>query len=123
VAKIAREDLPPLEAALASKSPHDGINKCATMANIDTLAKADKPLADKYTKLCTHDLWTAQLKVSVEAAEAEHAAKPNDPMRETCFDAYLAMANDELATAKQHDDATRALLARYVKVCPEGLKK
>jgi hypothetical protein len=122
-AKMAREDLPKAKAAVASKKPIDGMVQCGSMGNLASIAKVDKALADETKQVCGHDLWAAQIKISVEQLEARRAAKPDEEAFIACSDPYLAMANDELVKANNIDEATHALLARYTKLCPDGLKK
>ena len=51
VMKGAREAMPQLEAAIASAKPSDGMFKCAHMANLDVIKKADSNFAARFEKL------------------------------------------------------------------------
>lgn len=124
VVESARGDLAAIKEEVGSRKPADAKYKCAAaMANIEELKKGDKALGDEITKLCAHDIWAAQIKVSVEATETERAAKPGEKLLTGCYDAYIALANDELVKAQGVDDATRALIDRYKALCPDAFAK
>jgi len=115
----AKEDLAALKTAMAGPKPDSAIFKCAQMANIDTLKKADAAVAAELTKVCNHDLHVAIMKVEVEKAEAARKAQPDEKTLSECFDATYEMAVSELAKAGTADDESRALEARFAAACPK----
>lgn len=117
VAKSAKGDLEELKKAIASPDPGSGKFKCAHMANIDTLEKADKALADELRQLCTKDLYLAMIKVEVEKAEAARKAKPDEAVLSECYNASYDYAKDEMTKAKTVDLA-KELIARFEAACP-----
>lgn len=119
----AREDLVAIKAALASPKPGDAMFKCAAaVANPVQLKQGDEKLAAEIDQLCNHDLWAAEIRVAVAAAEAARKAKPTEEVLSECYSAELAMAQDEIKKAKRLDDQTRALLDKFAKLCPESTK-
>lgn len=117
VTKSAQEDVAKLKAAIATPTPGDAKYSCAQMANIDTLEKANKAVADELRQLCTKDLYLAMIKVEVEKAEAARKAKPDEQMLSECYNAMYDYAKDEMSTAKTLDTA-KDLIARFEAVCP-----
>jgi len=117
VAKSARGDLEELKKAIASPAPGDGKYKCAHMANIDTLEKADKALAAEFKQLCTKDLYLAMMKVEVEKAEAARKAKPDEQVLSECYNASFDYAKSEMTEAKTID-AAKDYIARFEAACP-----
>jgi hypothetical protein len=120
VMKGAREAMPQLEAAIAGAKPSDGMFKCAHMANIDVIKKADSNFAARFEKLCTHDLQIAMIKRAVEAAEVARKAKPDEQMLSECFNADYTVALEDLEKAGKMDDAAKALVARFTAACPKS---
>lgn len=118
IAEGAKKDLEELKKAIASPTPGDGKYKCANMANIEMIERADKATATELKQLCTKDLYLAMMKVEVEKAEAARKAKPgeNEVVSE-CFNAYYEFAKDEMVKAKTIDLA-KDLVARFEAACP-----
>ena|SRR5436190_4338726 len=117
VSKSAKADLAELKTAIASGKPSDGTYKCAHMANIDVLRRADKATATELEGLCTKDLWVAIMKVEVEKAEAARKQKPDEQVLSECYNGVYENAKDELVKAKTAD-AAKDLVARFDAVCP-----
>lgn len=117
----ARDAIPKLKAAIASKKPSDAQLECAAMAGIGDLKKSGKhaALVAELEPLCTRDLHVAIIKVAVEAAEAARKAKPNEQVLSECFSGELTTASNEL---KEHGtlDAAKDLMARFNAVCPQS---
>jgi hypothetical protein len=120
VMKGAREAMPQLEAAIASAKPSDGMFKCAHMANLDVIKKADSNFAARFEKLCTHDLQIAMMKRAVEQAETARKAKPDEQMLSECFNADYTVGLEDLEKAGKIDDAAKALTARFAAACPKS---
>jgi hypothetical protein len=118
VAKSAKGDIEELKKAIASPDPGSAKFKCAHMANIDTLEKADKAVADELRTLCTKDLYLAMMKVEVEKVEAARKAKPEpDALLTECYNAMFDFSKDEMTKAKTIDLA-KDLIARFEAACP-----
>lgn len=117
VAKSAKGDIEEIKKALASPDPGSAKYKCAHMANIDSLEKADKAVAAELRQLCTKDLYLAMMKVEVEKAEAARKAKPTEEVLSECYNAMFDYAKDEMTKAKTIDLA-KDLIARFETACP-----
>lgn len=117
VAKSAKGDIEELKKAIASPDPGSAKFKCAHMANIDTLEKADKAVAAELRTLCTKDLYLAMMKVEVEKTEAARKARPDDAVLSECYNAMFDFSKDEMTKAKTIDLA-KDLIARFEAACP-----
>jgi hypothetical protein len=117
VAKSAKEDIAKLKEAIAKGDPSSAKFKCAHLANIETLEKADKATAGELRTLCTKDLYLAMIKVEVEKVETARKAKPDEEVLSECYNAMYDYAKDEMEKAKTIDLA-KDLVARFEAACP-----
>ncbi|MDQ3337219.1 MAG: hypothetical protein M4D80_18810 [Myxococcota bacterium] len=119
----ATKSVAELKQILASNTPKRPIDwgmvtGCAgNMANIDTLAKANQPLADELRRLCTKDVPLAAMKFETEQAEAAVKAKPNAELYAECHSPTFAFAKDQMTEAKTIDLA-KDVMARFQAACP-----
>jgi hypothetical protein len=89
------------------------------MANIDTLAKANQPLADELRQLCTKTVPLAAMTFETERAEVAVKAKPNAEIWVECHSPTFNFAKDQMAEAKTLDLA-KDVIARFEAACPEN---
>jgi hypothetical protein len=119
--KSATKGVAELKEILAStgEKPLDWglVTRCADMANITLLEKANKPLADDLRRLCTKDVPLAAMKLETERAEAAVKAKPNAEMWVECHSPTFNFAKDQMAEARTLDLA-KDLIARFEAACP-----
>ena len=123
VAEMAQKDLPLVKAGIAAGKPGDVIFKCAAMSGVADLRKVDRylALAKDLTETCEHDLPLARMRVATEHAEAARKAKPDEKVLSECFSAELQGGLDDLQKAQRTDDTSKAILARFRAVCPNGM--
>jgi hypothetical protein len=116
IVQSGKRELERLQKGLAEGNA-DKYACAAAMANVDKVEPYDKDTATKIRTLCNHDIPVAILTKGVPVAEE---ARKNAPDKITLSECTIDvdMAIEELDTANAHDDASRALVARYDKACP-----
>lgn len=111
-------ELKQILAAESGKRPIDWgmVTRCADMANVATLEKANQALAAELRQLCTKDVPLAMMKFEAEQADAAVNAKPKAEFIPECHSPTFNFAKDQMSDAKTIDLA-KDVIARFAAIC------